>query len=54
MEQYIDEGGCTGFTLLATDAPGCFNDGLVVAAQRRGRYRTRDPGTTLGESLKED
>jgi long-chain alkane monooxygenase len=53
MEQYIDEGGCNGFMLLATVTPGCFNDGLVVAAQRRSRYRTRYPGTTVGESLQD-
>ena len=26
MEQYLDEGGCNGFMMLATDTPGCFND----------------------------
>ena len=56
MEQYIDDGGCNGFMLLATDTPGCFNDVtelLVPELQRRGRYRTRYPGTTLRESLQE-
>ena len=41
MEQYLDEGGCNGFMLLATDTPGCFNDVtelLVPELQRRGRY----------------
>jgi alkanesulfonate monooxygenase SsuD/methylene tetrahydromethanopterin reductase-like flavin-dependent oxidoreductase (luciferase family) len=56
MEQYIDEGGCNGFMLLATDTPGCFNDVtelLVPELQRRGRYRHRYPGTTLRDSLQE-
>jgi alkanesulfonate monooxygenase SsuD/methylene tetrahydromethanopterin reductase-like flavin-dependent oxidoreductase (luciferase family) len=56
MEQYLDDGGWDGFMLLATDTPGCFNDVtelLVPELQRRGRYRTRYPGTTLGESLHE-
>ena len=56
MEQYLDEGGCNGFMLLATDVPGCFNDItelLVPELQRRGRYRPRYPGTTLRESLQE-
>ena len=56
MEQYLDEGDCNGFMLLATDTPGCFNDMtelLVPELQRRGRYRTRYPGTTLRESLQE-
>jgi alkanesulfonate monooxygenase SsuD/methylene tetrahydromethanopterin reductase-like flavin-dependent oxidoreductase (luciferase family) len=56
MEHYLDDGGCNGFMLLATDTPGCFNDVtelLVPELQRRGRYRTRYPGTTLRESLQE-
>jgi FMN-dependent oxidoreductase (nitrilotriacetate monooxygenase family) len=56
MEQYLDEGGCNGFMMLATDTPGCFNDMtelLVPELQRRGRFRTRYPGTTLRESLQE-
>jgi FMN-dependent oxidoreductase (nitrilotriacetate monooxygenase family) len=56
MEQYIDEGGCNGFMLLATDTPGCFVDVaelLVPELQRRGRYRTSYPGTTLRENLLE-
>ncbi|SBS71706.1 hypothetical protein MHPYR_120017 [uncultured Mycobacterium sp.] len=42
--------------MLATDTPGCFNDMtelLVPELQRRGRFRTRYPGTTLRESLQE-
>jgi len=56
MEQYVDEGGCDGFMMLATNAPGCFVDMaelLVPELQRRGRFRTRYPGTTLRESLME-
>jgi alkanesulfonate monooxygenase SsuD/methylene tetrahydromethanopterin reductase-like flavin-dependent oxidoreductase (luciferase family) len=56
MEYYLDEGGCDGFMLLATNVPGCFVDivELVVPElQRRGRFRTRYPGTTLRESLLE-
>ncbi|GAA1193459.1 NtaA/DmoA family FMN-dependent monooxygenase [Pseudonocardia alaniniphila] len=56
MEHYLDEGGCDGFMLLATNVPGCFVDiaELVVPElQRRGRYRQRYPGTTLRESLQE-
>jgi hypothetical protein len=56
MEHYLDEGGCDGFMLLATNVPGCFVDiaELVVPElQRRGRYRLRYPGTTLRESLLE-
>ncbi|MGZ8807383.1 MAG: hypothetical protein ACXWZ0_10195 [Mycobacterium sp.] len=56
MVHYLDDGGCNGFMLLATDTPGCFNDVtelLVRELQRRGRYRTRYPGTTLRESLQE-
>lgn len=56
MEQYLDDGGCNGFMMLATDTPGCFNDMtelLVPELQRRGRFRTRYPGTTLRESLQE-
>ena len=44
MEQYLDEGGCNGFMILATDTPGCFNDMtelLVPELQRRGRFRPR-------------
>src|SRR3981189_710840 len=54
MEQYIDDGGCNGFMLLATDTPGCFADvGGAFAQETKGcrRYRTRYPGTTLRESL---
>jgi long-chain alkane monooxygenase len=54
LEQYIDGGGCNGFMLRATDTPGCFNDVtdlLVPELQRRGRYRTHYPGTTLRGSL---
>jgi long-chain alkane monooxygenase len=56
MEQFLDEGGCDGFMMLATDVPGCFNDMtelLVPELQKRGRFRTRYPGTTLRESLLE-
>jgi long-chain alkane monooxygenase len=56
MEHYLDEGGCDGFMLLATDVPGCFTnivELVVPELQRRGRYRTRYPGTTLRESLLE-
>lgn len=56
MECYLDEGGCDGFMLLATQVPGCFTDlvELVVPElQRRGRFRTRYPGTTLRDSLLE-
>lgn len=56
MEVYVDEGGCNGFMMLATDTPGCFNDMtelLVPELQRRGRFRTRYPGTTLRDSLLE-
>lgn len=56
MEHYLDEGDCNGFMLLATDVPGCFQDVvelLVPELQRRGRFRTRYPGTTLRESLTE-
>jgi FMN-dependent oxidoreductase (nitrilotriacetate monooxygenase family) len=56
MESYVDEGGCNGFMMLATDVPGCFNsmtELLVPELQRRGRFRTRYPGTTLRESLQE-
>jgi alkanesulfonate monooxygenase SsuD/methylene tetrahydromethanopterin reductase-like flavin-dependent oxidoreductase (luciferase family) len=56
MEEYIDNGDCNGFMMLATDTPGCFNDMvelLVPELQRRGRFRTRYPGTTLRESLQE-
>jgi long-chain alkane monooxygenase len=56
MEYFLDEGGCDGFMLLATNVPGCFTDivELVVPElQRRDRYRTRYPGTTLRETLLE-
>ena len=56
MEHYLDEGGCDGFMLLATDVPGCFTnivELVVPELQRRGRFRTRYPGTTLRESLLE-
>jgi FMN-dependent oxidoreductase (nitrilotriacetate monooxygenase family) len=56
MEHYLDEGGCDGFMLLATNTPGCFIDFVelvVPELQRRGRYRLRYPGTTLRESLLE-
>jgi alkanesulfonate monooxygenase SsuD/methylene tetrahydromethanopterin reductase-like flavin-dependent oxidoreductase (luciferase family) len=55
MEQYIDEGGCNGFMLLATDTPGCFNDVtelLVPELQRRGRYRTRYPERHCGKACR--
>jgi hypothetical protein len=42
--------------LALPDTPGCINDvteRLVPELQRRGRYRTRYPGTTLRESLQE-
>ncbi len=56
METYVDEGGCNGFMMLATHVPGCFieqTELLVPELQRRGRFRTRYPGTTLRDSLLE-
>jgi FMN-dependent oxidoreductase (nitrilotriacetate monooxygenase family) len=56
MEHYMDEGGADGFMLAATHTPGCFEefvDLVVPELQRRGRYRTRYPGTTLRDSLLE-
>jgi FMN-dependent oxidoreductase (nitrilotriacetate monooxygenase family) len=56
MEEYVDDGECNGFMMLATDVPGCFTEMtelLVPELQRRGRFRSRYPGTTLRESLQE-
>jgi hypothetical protein len=42
--------------IYGVSTSGCFNDVtelLVPELQRRGRYRTRYPGTTLRESLQE-
>jgi alkanesulfonate monooxygenase SsuD/methylene tetrahydromethanopterin reductase-like flavin-dependent oxidoreductase (luciferase family) len=57
MEYYLDEGGADGFMLVATYTPGCFEefvDLVVPELQRRGRYRTAYPGTTLRENLLTD
>jgi len=57
MEHYMDEGGADGFMLIATNTPGCFEDfvDLVVPElQRRGRYRTSYPGSTLRDNLLND
>ncbi|PRC62457.1 hypothetical protein C6A85_02950, partial [Mycobacterium sp. ITM-2017-0098] len=51
MEQYIDEGGCNGFMMLATDTPGCFNDMtelLVPELQRRGFRSAKRLSTPAG------
>ncbi len=56
MEHYLDEGGCDGFMMLATNVPGCFIDQaelLVPELQRRGRFRHDYTGTTLREHLLE-
>lgn len=57
MEYYLDEGGADGFMLVDTYPPGCFEefvDLVVPELQRRGRYRTAYPGTTLRENLLAD
>jgi FMN-dependent oxidoreductase (nitrilotriacetate monooxygenase family) len=57
LEEFIDEGGADGFMLIATYTPGCFEefvDLVVPELQRRGRYRTEYPGTTLRENLLRD
>jgi hypothetical protein len=54
LEVFVDEGGADGFMLLATYTPGCFEefvDLVVPELQRRGRYRTRYPGTTLRDNI---
>ena len=54
LEHFMDEGGADGFMLLATYTPGCFEefvDMVVPELQRRGRYRTGYPGTTLRENI---
>jgi FMN-dependent oxidoreductase (nitrilotriacetate monooxygenase family) len=54
MEHYLDEGGCDGFMLMATDVPGCFRrlaELVVPELQRRGRFRKEYAGTTLRENL---
>lgn len=56
LEVFMDDGGADGFMVLATYTPGCFEefvDLVVPELQRRGRYRTRYPGTTLRENLQE-
>lgn len=56
LEEYMDDGGADGFMLIATYTPGCFEefvDLVVPELQRRGRYRTAYPGTTLRENLRE-
>jgi FMN-dependent oxidoreductase (nitrilotriacetate monooxygenase family) len=57
LELFIDEGGADGFMLIATYTPGCFEefvDLVVPELQRRGRYRSEYPGTTLRENLLND
>ncbi|KXW76636.1 nitrilotriacetate monooxygenase [Mycolicibacterium phlei DSM 43071] len=57
LEVFLDEGDADGFMLLATYTPGCFEefvDLVVPELQRRGRYRTRYPGTTLRENILAD
>ena len=56
METYMDVGGADGFMLIATYTPGCFEefvDLVVPELQRRGRYRSRYPGTMLRDHLLE-
>jgi long-chain alkane monooxygenase len=56
IEHFMDDGGADGFMLIATHTPGCFEefvDLVVPELQRRGRYRSRYPGTTLRDSLQE-
>ena len=53
----MDDGEADGFMLLATYTPGCFEefvDMVVPELQRRGRYRTEYPGSTLRENLAHD
>lgn len=57
LEVFTDEGGADGFILLATYTPGCFEefvDLVVPELQRRGRYRTRYPGPTLRDNIRND
>jgi FMN-dependent oxidoreductase (nitrilotriacetate monooxygenase family) len=57
LEEFMDDGGADGFMLIATYTPGCFEefvDLVVPELQRRGRYRTEYPGTTLRENLLND
>jgi len=57
LEVFMDQGGADGFMLAATYTPGCFDefvDLVVPELQRRGRYRTRYPGSTLRENLLRD
>jgi len=54
LETFMDDGGADGFMLAATYTPGCFEefvDMVVPELQRRGRYRSRYPGSTLRENL---
>jgi alkanesulfonate monooxygenase SsuD/methylene tetrahydromethanopterin reductase-like flavin-dependent oxidoreductase (luciferase family) len=57
LEVFLDDGGADGFMLLATYTPGCFEEFVelvVPELQRRGRYRTRYPGKTLRDNIRED
>ena len=57
LEVFMDDGGADGFMLLATYTPGCFEefvDLVVPELQRRGRYRSRYPGHTLRENIRDD
>ncbi|TPJ61475.1 hypothetical protein FJ471_17730 [Mesorhizobium sp. B2-7-1] len=57
LEEFMDDGGADGFMAIATYTPGCFEefvDLVVPELQRRGRYRTEYPGTTLRENLLND
>lgn len=57
LEVLLDDGGADGFILLATYTPGCFEefvDLVIPELQRRGRYRSSYPGTTLRENIRND
>jgi alkanesulfonate monooxygenase SsuD/methylene tetrahydromethanopterin reductase-like flavin-dependent oxidoreductase (luciferase family) len=54
LEHYLDDGGADGFMMLATYTPGCFEEFVIRELQRRGRYRTRYPGTTPRENIRGD
>lgn len=54
MEAWVDDDACDGFVLAATHAPGAYEDVVrlvVPELQRRERFRTQYPGTTLRDTL---
>ena len=54
IEQWLDAGACDGFLLTPSVFPNDlddFVDLVIPELQRRGRFRTAYPGTTLRDSL---